>query len=202
MRCVRRRADAAQQLGDPIVALRAPADAVDDERLGDQRADAHARIERRIGVLEDHLRPAPHRLHLAPRQRAGRAAVDRDLPRPGHEVEDRLAGRRLAGAALADEAERLAGLDVEGDVLTAEAAPPRPNSPPRWRNETPSRRTVSDGLAGPRGSGRSGEARRPVRARRGRRGAARRRGARAYRAPSGARRSRRPGPVSTIRPRA
>ena len=33
------------------------------QRLGDQVADAHARIERGVGILEDHLDVAPDRLH-------------------------------------------------------------------------------------------------------------------------------------------
>ena len=40
-------------------------DAVDDERLADDRADRLARVQRRVRVLEDHLHLAAQRLQLA-----------------------------------------------------------------------------------------------------------------------------------------
>ena len=55
---LRRQADQAQQLGD---ALAAPAgrEAVQRQRLAERLLDRHARIERRVRVLEDDLQRAP-----------------------------------------------------------------------------------------------------------------------------------------------
>ena len=47
--------------------------AVDDERLGDDRADGLARVQRRVRVLEDHLHVPAQRLEL-------RAREGRDVP--------------------------------------------------------------------------------------------------------------------------
>ena len=55
-----------QGLDHPALALFAiRADAVDLERFGHDFADAHERVERCVGILEDHLHVAAHRLHLA-----------------------------------------------------------------------------------------------------------------------------------------
>ena len=76
---VGRQADALEQRGDALAcAPSLRADAVDEQRLGDEVADAHARIERGVGVLEDHLHVAAHRLALARgRARAGCARRSR-----------------------------------------------------------------------------------------------------------------------------
>ena len=90
---------------------RVPAEAglVGGERLGDAVADRHARIEAGERVLEDDLHRAP--------AAAQRLAVERGevLAEPQHaargrldQAQDRAAERRLAAAALADHAQRLA----------------------------------------------------------------------------------------------
>ena len=91
---------------------------MDLERFPDDVADGHARIQRRVWILEDHLHaPAhlPHVLATEPRQLdavelhlAGRRLV---------ELQDRAAGRRLAAPRLPDEPERLALLDEEIDAV-------------------------------------------------------------------------------------
>jgi hypothetical protein len=53
-------ADEIEELGDARAPLRARARLVDDERLLDDGADAHPRVERRVRVLK-------HDLHVAPR---------------------------------------------------------------------------------------------------------------------------------------
>src|SRR6266545_4102321 len=104
--------------------LRAPppraavADAVDDERFADDVPDCHPRIQRGIGILEDDLRLPAHRPQLASRDR--RQLPPEEAHRPGgrlQELEDAVSRRRLARAGLADQAERLAGVDVERDVV-------------------------------------------------------------------------------------
>jgi hypothetical protein len=80
-------------------------DPVDDERLGDDRADRLARVERRVGVLEDHLHVAPQRLELPARQRRDVPALEADRARRRvHQAQQQPGGRRLAAAALADDA--------------------------------------------------------------------------------------------------
>ena len=92
---------------------------MDREPFAHDRADGHARVERRERILEDDL-------HLAPQlaQRRARRATSTSLPsnstlarRRLDEAEDRAARRRLAAARFADEAERLAGRDVERDAV-------------------------------------------------------------------------------------
>src|SRR5438876_179821 len=52
-------ADEIEELGDPAPAARGVEVCIDDERLGDDGADAHAGIERGVWVLEDRLHRAP-----------------------------------------------------------------------------------------------------------------------------------------------
>ena len=104
-----------------LVHTRAPV-ALDPERpqrLGDDPPDAHARIERRVRVLE-------HDAGLAaqPVQRAGagaridRAPVELDGARGRRvEGEEQADERRLARARLADDADRGARADVDVGVL-------------------------------------------------------------------------------------
>ena len=82
--------------------------AMDAQRLGDQVADAAARIERGVGILEHHL----HLVADGPQLRAGRAAR---CPRPSKrsspdgdvvEADEAAAERRLAAAGFADQAQR------------------------------------------------------------------------------------------------
>ena len=82
---------------------------MDAQRPGDDFADPHLRIERGIGILEDHLhvaaRPAdlvgalPHQVLAAEDDLAAGRTI---------ELQDGAPGRRLAAAALADQAQRFA----------------------------------------------------------------------------------------------
>ena len=91
---------------------------MDLQRLGDDRADRHARIERRVRVLK-------HDLHL-PAQRAQLGAVHRaHLPpfKPDLaggrfiEAQNRAACGRLATATFADQAQRLVFVYGEADAV-------------------------------------------------------------------------------------
>src|SRR6185436_17217106 len=76
---LRQQADLLEQLAHARLALRLVADdAVHLERLGDDLADGHARVERRIRVLEDHLHLAPHAAQLARRERRDVDALEPD----------------------------------------------------------------------------------------------------------------------------
>ena len=96
-----------------------------EQRLGEQRAHAAARVERRVRVLEDHLHPGADRSERAvaePRDvasfEADRAAVDVVQP------EQRPPKGRLAAAGLAHNAEGLAGAERDRDVVERAKAPP------------------------------------------------------------------------------
>ena len=80
---LRRQADQAEQLGDAIAAP-AGRETVQRQRLADGLRDRHARIERRVRVLEDDLQRAPLRAHRARRRaRTAPAPSKRTLPAVG-----------------------------------------------------------------------------------------------------------------------
>ena len=56
-------ADQLEQFGDPRASLQVGTDFVNDERLLDDVAGAHPRIERRVRILEDHLHVAARSPH-------------------------------------------------------------------------------------------------------------------------------------------
>ena len=80
---LRREADLLEQLLDGLLALLAVADPVDAHRVADDRADALARVQARVGVLEDHLHLAAKRPQRAGAQLADRAAVEDHVPSVG-----------------------------------------------------------------------------------------------------------------------
>src|SRR5260221_2799574 len=100
-------------------ALRLARFRVDDERLLENGADLLARVERGIGVLEDDLNGAAQRATFGFRFAFGgipagdaQGAAARLL-----DQRDQAGKGRLATAGLADDAERLAGLQGEGDAV-------------------------------------------------------------------------------------
>ena len=111
--------DLERQLGDPFRQFAAAGDAVIEQRLADDVADRQARVERGVGVLEDDLQLAPPAAASAGASGASMSlAVDADLARGRvDQLQDRLARGRLAAAALADQPQRLARGDVEGDAV-------------------------------------------------------------------------------------
>ena len=115
---LRLQSDLLQQLRDPLLALRAVRRAVNDQRLSHDRADRHARIERRIRILKDDLHVAPHPPHAAGVELADVGAVEVDRPRRRlDQSQDAAADRRLSRSRFADQSERLAGRDVEADAI-------------------------------------------------------------------------------------
>ena len=94
------------------------------QRLADLAADRQHRVEARHRLLEDHRDVvAADVAHLAARTvAAGRVPSKRmragDLARRlGDQPQDRHRGDRLAAAGFADDGQRLAGVDVEGDAV-------------------------------------------------------------------------------------
>ena len=101
------------------------------KRLADDVADREARIQRRVPVLEHHLHRPPEGAEPPLGDGGDVLALEHDAP-PRHrkEAQDQPPHRRLAAAALADEAERLPLVDVERDVVhgTQRTAARRPGS--------------------------------------------------------------------------
>ena len=107
-----------QQLVAARSPLRATADAVDVERLADDGAGGEPRIERRVGILEDHLEPSARPAQRCPVERRDLFPAKAHLPvMDSLELDDRPAGGALAAAALPDEREGLALGDVERDAV-------------------------------------------------------------------------------------
>ena len=80
-----------------------------EDRLGDDLADAHARVQRAERILEDHLHAEPKRSRLAPARRIGQVdpgKTDRTSVR-GDQAGDGARHRGLAAAALADQTQDL-----------------------------------------------------------------------------------------------
>ena len=106
-----RRAHARLALGAAV------ADAVDLERLGDEVVDGLLRVERLVRVLEDELDAAPVARAAPWSPTACETSAPSKVILPGGlagELDDDPAGRRLARARLADQAEDLAALRCAG----------------------------------------------------------------------------------------
>lgn len=111
-------AHALQEGGHALLALPAPRDFVDGERLAHGGPDGHARVQRGVGVLEDDLHIAPAPSHGGAVQGEEVLPLEEDLAGGGLlEAEDAPTEGGLAGAGLAHEAEGLALLDAEGDAV-------------------------------------------------------------------------------------
>ena len=110
--------------------------AVDHERLGHEVEDRLLRVQRLVRVLEDQLDAPPvgaQRAH-APQRRDVLAVEEDAAPGLAGELDDDAAGRRLARARLADEAQDLAGPDGQVDAVDrpdppCRAAPDRVEQP-------------------------------------------------------------------------
>ena len=99
-----------------------------DQGLGDGVADAKAGVEARERILKNHLRAQAHVDEVASAKSAHVPPFDADVPRDGlHQAKDGAPGRGLAAARLADERQRLAAHQVEGNVL--DRVDPRPRAP-------------------------------------------------------------------------
>src|SRR5690606_13967731 len=114
-------ADHAHQLLDHLAAPGGVADVVDDQGLADDVEHGHARVQRAERILEDELHPPAelHQLLLLERQHVddGAAVVEQDATGIGRVgAHHHLAERGLAAAALADETQALAALNVEADA--------------------------------------------------------------------------------------
>src|SRR5262245_17934548 len=124
--------DGVEELADAPVELASLRDPVQAERLADDLAARHARVERGVRILEDDVHLAPVRSERAAREARDVVAAEPDRAVRGLEQPvDAVADRRLAAARLADEAEHLArgererdAVDRVHDLAAARDAPP------------------------------------------------------------------------------
>jgi hypothetical protein len=84
------------------------------ERVRQLRADLPTRVQRRVRVLKDHLKPRQLTRPRAPRERSDFAALEDDgSSRRAHEPDGRAGKTRLPAAGLAYETHDLTALDGE-----------------------------------------------------------------------------------------
>ena len=92
--------------------------AVQAQRLGNDLGDTAARIERRLRVLEDHLEPGAQRAQPVLRQARDVLPVEQQPARRRCvEAHQGAPEAGLAGAALADDAQRVAGRERQVDAV-------------------------------------------------------------------------------------
>src|SRR6478609_10056363 len=115
---LRRETDGLENLPDAPLLLGPVAEVVNAHRVGDDRADALAGVQRRVRILEDHLHLAPERSHVPCPEMLDRSSLEDDLAVGRLEQpHDGPAQRRLPTAGLADEPEGLALADHEAHVV-------------------------------------------------------------------------------------
>ena len=104
------------------------------QRRADDLADALARVQRRVRVLEDHLHLAPQRLHRSRGRPCVMSSPRKRIVPVGRrrQPHDRARQRGLAAARLADEPERLALVERE-----ATRRRPRARAPTSRSTSTP-----------------------------------------------------------------
>ena len=101
--------------------------AADPQRRGQDLGHALARVERRLRILEDHLHLAPDRLQLAASGSGDVLSAEADRARGRvDQPHQRADQRRLAASGLADDAERLALVQCERDVVDGVDLPDLP----------------------------------------------------------------------------
>ena len=112
------------QLLDPFLQFLSARQTVGDQRLGDDVQHGHARVQRRVGVLEDHLHvpadlPQPALVQLGDVDRCvGGLELEIDRAVGGLDgTQDAPAQSRLAAAGLAYQAKCLPFVDVEVDPV-------------------------------------------------------------------------------------
>ena len=121
---LRARSDGAQKLLDAAIAFSARVQAVDAKRFGDDVANGHARVQRRVWILEDDLDVPANRPHLLALETVMSRPSNTILPEVGSTsfmmVRPRVV---LPHPGLADHAERLAGFTLRLTPSTARTCP-------------------------------------------------------------------------------
>src|SRR5438094_4531477 len=113
-----RHVDEANDLPDPFAALIRVEAAFELERLLHRLSHRVARIQRGKRLLKDELHPSPEPTQLVLLERGDVLPVELDSAGGRLEqAEEAAADGRLPGTAFADESERLAPADREGDIV-------------------------------------------------------------------------------------
>ena len=117
-RCRRRQADQIKQFAHPLARAARRHQTVQAQRTAENLAHRHARIERCIRILEDHLHASAQRTDLRLTDVRDVLAVEHDaaLGRFG-QTHHHTRERRFAAAGFADQADRFAGEHVEIDAV-------------------------------------------------------------------------------------
>ena len=102
-----------------VVVLRLGHKIVFSDGFADDLADRHTRGQRGERILEDDLHLGTHIMHFLVGQIIDFLPVEQHIARRliAGEAQDRTSGGRLAAAGLADQAHRLAALQVERDTV-------------------------------------------------------------------------------------
>src|SRR6516225_8513419 len=109
---------------DDALAHCGPAETKAAQRLGDDLGDGEPRVERRHRILEHGLQMLAMRPHGALAELGHVLAEKGDAARARRdELEDQTRQGALATTALADDAERLAALDREADIIDGAKLP-------------------------------------------------------------------------------
>src|SRR5207237_10173741 len=110
--------DDLQELAHARVALNARTDAEDLEGFANDRADSHARVERGIWVLKDHLDAVAEALELGRATSTAMGTIEDDSTGSGLvQPNDCLSERRLAAAGFTDQSEGLTAFDGKRDTV-------------------------------------------------------------------------------------
>src|SRR5690349_13346848 len=113
------------------------------ERLAQNLRHRHARIERGIGVLEDDLRLPAERAQFDVIEREQVTSLEADASRIGpDQPPHKTADGRFAAAGVADQRQRLAGLDMEAHAVN------RPHERRRPAEQIARRREMFDEAGG------------------------------------------------------
>ena len=120
-------ADDLQQFAAARLARRGVADLVHPQRLGQDLAHGHARIERGVGVLKDDLHVPAQPAQFVLVEVCDLLALEAHRARRRvHQAQHQASGGRLAAAGFADQRQRLAARDLETDVLDGAHQPDLP----------------------------------------------------------------------------
>ena len=119
-------ADGLEDLVHSLGACGLVADLPDVEAFTNDVANSPAWVQRRDWVLKDHLELRPDLAQVSTGKGGEFFAFEEDRSRGGvHQLHDRLAHRGLTAAGFTDEAQRLAGQDIDahvGDGVDLQAA--------------------------------------------------------------------------------
>src|SRR5262249_20015521 len=127
VRMLRAEPDRPQQLVDAPASLLPPVLAVDAKWLRDDLAHGHARVQRRVRILEDDLELTSNLPHAPARQLRDVLTVEDDpsvgrIEKPDH----RPSERRLSASGLADQTERLTCAKRQDDPVDCVNLPDAP----------------------------------------------------------------------------